>query len=553
VRSTLAKLSKGADALKDAYGDALQRIEGQLDGDRRLAKAVLSWITFAKRPLTTAEICCALAVEPNEAELDPENQPDVDDLVSVCAGLVVVDPESAVIRLVHHTTQEYLERISSGFNPNAQLLVAETCLTYLSFSVFKSGTCATDEEFEERLRQHKLLDYAARHCGEHARCVEDKVAEAVRLFLAHDSLLACAVQVLYVPTYNYKEYSKNYPAITSLHWAARFGLCEVANRYLRLIEGHVVHAVNAMDSAGRDSLMNAAEYGHCEMVELLLDKGADANAQGGYYGSALYAASSKGYEQIVKLLLDKGTNVNVQGGDYGNALQAALLQGHKQIAKLLLDKGADVNAQGGYYGNVLYAASSKGYEQIVKLLLDKGAYVNAQSEYCGNALYVASSEGYKQIVKLLLDKGADVNMQGSTYGSALQAASVGGHEQIVKLLLDKGAEVNARVRMIGNALQAASSRGQEQVVKLLLDRGADVNAQGGYYGNALQAASVKGYEQVCKLLLDKGANVNAQGGDYSNAIQAASVKGHEHIEKRLLEMDFAVYAAGQWAVEVETR
>ncbi|KAF2022862.1 hypothetical protein EK21DRAFT_82167, partial [Setomelanomma holmii] len=89
----------------------------------------------AKRPLTTAEICCALAVESDEAELDPEHKTDVEDLVSVCAGLVVVDQESAVIRLVHYTTQEYFERTSSYFHPAAQLLIAETCLTYLSSSV----------------------------------------------------------------------------------------------------------------------------------------------------------------------------------------------------------------------------------------------------------------------------------------------------------------------------------------------------------------------------------------------------------------------------------
>jgi hypothetical protein len=57
------------------------------------------------------EMYCTLAVEPNEAELDLENIPDVEDLLSVCAGLVIIDQESAIIRLVHYTTQEYFERI----------------------------------------------------------------------------------------------------------------------------------------------------------------------------------------------------------------------------------------------------------------------------------------------------------------------------------------------------------------------------------------------------------------------------------------------------------
>jgi ankyrin repeat protein len=90
-------------------------------------------------------------------------------------------------------------------------------------------------------------------------------------------------------------------------------------------------------------------------------------------------ASSKGHEQVVKLLLDKGADVNAQGGGYSNARQVASHAGHKQVVNLQLDKGVSVNAQGGYYGIALQAASSKDNEQVVKLLLDKGASVNARS------------------------------------------------------------------------------------------------------------------------------------------------------------------------------
>jgi ankyrin repeat protein len=61
----------------------------------------------------------------------------------------------------------------------------------------------------------------------------------------------------------------------------------------------------------------------------------------------------EGHEAIAKLLIEKGADVNAQGGFYGNALQAASYEGHEAIAKLLIEKGADVNAQGGYYGNAL--------------------------------------------------------------------------------------------------------------------------------------------------------------------------------------------------------
>ncbi|PVH91836.1 hypothetical protein DM02DRAFT_545010, partial [Periconia macrospinosa] len=56
-------------------------------------------------------------------------------------------------------------------------------------------------------------------------------------------------------------------------------------------------------------------------------------------------ASLFGLRRMVELLLDKNADVNAQGGPYGNTLQAASERGHEEIVKLLLDKGADVNAQ----------------------------------------------------------------------------------------------------------------------------------------------------------------------------------------------------------------
>ena len=60
--------------------------------------------------------------------------------------------------------------------------------------------------------------------------------------------------------------------------------------------------------------------GHDKIVQLLLEKGAEVNAQGGHYGNALQAACSGGHDKIVQLLLERGAEVNAQGGDYGNAL-----------------------------------------------------------------------------------------------------------------------------------------------------------------------------------------------------------------------------------------
>ena len=71
------------------------------------------------------------------------------------------------------------------------------------------------------------------------------------------------------------------------------------------------------------------------------------------------AALFQGHEATATLLIEKGADVNAQGKYYGNALEAALIKCHEAIATLLIEKGADINAQGGEYGNALYVASGR--------------------------------------------------------------------------------------------------------------------------------------------------------------------------------------------------
>ena len=132
--------------------------------------------------------------------------------------------------------------------------------------------------------------------------------------------------------------------------------------------------IEKKDPNGQTPLYTVAAKGASFITRMLLDKGADVNAQGGRYGNALQATSANGQKDIATLLLDKGADVNAQGGLYGNALQAASYEGHEQVVKTLLNAGAEVNAQGGRYGNALQAASARGREQVVKTLLDAGAH-----------------------------------------------------------------------------------------------------------------------------------------------------------------------------------
>jgi ankyrin repeat protein len=509
LRKSLATLPRTLDQTYDRILTAISEEYSEY------AIRILRWLTFSARPLCIEEIAEAVAID---VARDPafdrdEVLEDPLEALDICSSLVTITTNEAdgrsehaqqIIALAHYSVQEYLvsDRIKQGLAKQYSMQEAE-CHNAIARGSLKYLIQLQQPLSRETLKAFALARYTAEFWSSHLQKTGDEMKQVTQLTM---SLMA-----------------KEEPAY--LNWIR-------LHDPDRPWEG--LNLERPADTIPMP-LYYAAMLGLSTVTRLLLDKGAEVNAQGGDYGNALQAASYRGHEQVVKTLLDKGAEVNAQGGLYGNALQVASFGGHKQVVKALLDKGAEVNAQGGSYGNALQAASAEGHEQVVKTLLDKGAEVNAQGGHYGNALQAASARGHEQVVKTLLDKGAEVNAQGGYFGNALQAASPRGHEQVVKTLLDKGAEVNAQGGLYSNALQAASSGGHEQVVKMLLNKGAEVNAQGGSYGNALQAASAEGHEQVVKTLLDKGAKVNAQGGSYGNALQAASYGGHEQVVKTLLD------------------
>ena len=209
VLSTLDKLSKGSakldesHKLDEAYGEAIKRIDGQLAEDRLLARRALSWISYAQRPLNTKELCHALAIEQDDNTLNNDNIYDIEDVISVCAGLVTVE-ESGVIRLVHYTTQEYFKRVRAEWNPGAQEEIAVACLTYLSFDTFRSGSCTDDAAFEERLAENPFLHYAAHLWSYHLRPVESSTSHLALAFLDDEALVDCTVQVISIPDYKHE-------------------------------------------------------------------------------------------------------------------------------------------------------------------------------------------------------------------------------------------------------------------------------------------------------------------------------------------------------------
>ena len=138
LRKALETLPKDLDNI---YRETFQRISAQAQDDVELATRVLAWLSYSRRPMIVEELQHALAVEPDTKMLDWDNIIEESVLVSVCGGLVTIEDESRVIRLVHFTTQEYITGIRQEIFPSARLALLVSCLTYLQYEVFTQDKC----------------------------------------------------------------------------------------------------------------------------------------------------------------------------------------------------------------------------------------------------------------------------------------------------------------------------------------------------------------------------------------------------------------------------
>ena len=170
MMKALEQLPTGRGALDTAYDEAMQRIEDQKPGFRDLAKEALAWIGFGTHILGVTELRHGLAIELGEYEVDEGNLIDIKEVLSACAGLVIVERSMegealGSIWLVHYTTQEYIRGTDSRHFPDYRQRVVAKCLTYLQLDAITNEW----SDVHSRLRKYPLLEIAASHSINHVR------------------------------------------------------------------------------------------------------------------------------------------------------------------------------------------------------------------------------------------------------------------------------------------------------------------------------------------------------------------------------------------------
>jgi hypothetical protein len=143
-----------------------------------------------------------------------------------------------------------------------------------------------------------------------------------------------------------------------LCWAALEGHYDIVKYIIELDKRTV------MRSDYEDALICASMYGHSEIVKLLIENGADVNANNS--GPIIYA-SEKGQLLIVKYLVDHGANFC---GDNNFPLLMAFLNCHTDVVKYLVEHGASIQSRASDDYVVEHAHKIKN-SPIVQFLIEK--------------------------------------------------------------------------------------------------------------------------------------------------------------------------------------
>ncbi|KAJ8132125.1 hypothetical protein O1611_g1496 [Lasiodiplodia mahajangana] len=259
------------------------------------------------------------------------------------------------------------------------------------------------------------------------------------------------------------------------------------------------------DGDGWTPLVAASHGGHVEAVRLLLDEGAQRDVLPEF--DPLFIAIYRANTQLVNLLIEKGADLGVKPPNGFTPLLSASDLGHTEIVKLLLVNGADIEASS-LDGRTtpLVAASSQNHVEVVEVLLDNRANLGAPTKSDQMAMRIAVQGGFVDIIRLFLDKGFSVESIDPIYGRSLLSYATE-HENIraVEYLLQRGADPNLRDKLGRSPLSFAAYFGNVALLTSLLSKGTSCINHPDIYGSTMFSIAVRhGRVDLVQYLLKRG-------------------------------------------------
>ena len=286
---------------------------------------------------------------------------------------------------------------------------------------------------------------------------------------------------------------------------------------------------------GRTALMLACECGHFEVVQLLLKANANPNLRETLGITALMIAANKGFSDIVLQLLEYDADPNICDSSGCTAIHRAARPSNLQSNPSQGDED--------------FTRTFKKLE-IIQLLIKRGVNINIQNTAGITPLMMACScSNSTQVVELLLRNEANPNIQTEYSETALMLACETCNLEVTKLLLKAKANPNQQRTDGITALMFVAQQGHPDIVQQLLEYGAELNTHDKNGCTAIHhimllddTETLQSSEkmmsdkfEVLQLVITRGIDVNIKDGNGMTALMLASIVGFTEAVKLLLQ------------------
>ena len=279
------------------------------------------------------------------------------------------------------------------------------------------------------------------------------------------------------------------------------------------------------------------------IVRWLLTRGVNIERRLGDY-NALNEAVHWASKEIVEILLDHGADPNVQDNNSCTPLHIAVLNESVEIVRCLLDRNVDLEIRDDIGETPLLTAARSGSDKITRLLL--GAKVNPSTlnDVGRTPLHIAAMYGFREIADMLLAYGSDVLVKETIFGNTpLHCAANGGYWDIAHSLLPYYGAYIPTNDSFETPLHTAVKFGYIDFLRQLLNyikQNWDLsilNAQRRPDGfTALRIAIHRGSLHISQMLLENGASFTICSNNGKSDLDAALESDYEDIRK--LGQDF---------------
>ena len=196
------------------------------------------------------------------------------------------------------------------------------------------------------------------------------------------------------------------------------GLTSGTTRYYR------VSAINSAGTGPHSNTANATTAAHC-----------------GGYKDDLFGAIGHGNPEIVQCVVDAGADVDAKDADGDPILIRAIGHGNVEIVRIIVSDGqANVDAKDADGDPILIRAIGHGNVEIVRIIVSDGQANVSAKDSDGNPLLLRAIRRHSvDIVGILVDAGANVNAITADGERLLTATKKTHNAEIIKILEDAGA------------------------------------------------------------------------------------------------------------------